>query len=330
MSGFLSVSAYAPDGVTTFGLGLAGEVFANRSSRGLPSFDLTVCTDVPGVVRTDMGLVVHVGHGLARLARADLILLLPGGGSRPPDASPPAIAAIRAAHARGAIIASHCVGSYLLAGTGLLDGARATTHWLLAGDFAARFPKVTVTPDVLYVDEGSAITSAGAAAGLDMYLHLLRREHGAAVANAIAREVVAAPYRQGGQAQFIAMPVPARIDDERLMTVMDWARSNLHEGLSVGDLASRALMSPRTFARRFTAATGTTPNAWLLRQRLDRAEELLETTDLGVEEVAARIGYSSGAVMREQFVKRRGVPPRAYQRAFQRCSAEAHRASAPA
>jgi transcriptional regulator GlxA family with amidase domain len=318
VSGFLSVSAYAPDGVTTFGLGLVGEVFASRSMRGLPPFDLTVCTDTPGEVRTDMGLVVRVGHGLTHLAKADLVLLLPGSGSRPPGASPAAIRAIRAAHANGAIIASHCVGSYLLADTGLLDGARATTHWLLASEFAARYPKVKVTPDVLYVDEGGLVTSAGAAAGIDMYLHLLRREHGAAVANAIAREVVVAPYRQGGQAQYIAMPVPARTDDERLTAVMDWARSHLYQQISASDLAGRTLMSPRTYARRFKAATGTTPHAWLLGQRLDLAEELLETTDLGVEEVAARVGYSAAAVLREQFVKRRGVPPRAYRAAFHR------------
>jgi transcriptional regulator GlxA family with amidase domain len=318
MTGFRAVSVYAPDGVTTFGLGLAGEVFADRGRRGLPSFALTVCTDRPGQVRTDMGLSVRVAHGLARLARADLVLLLPGSGSRPPGASPPAVRAIRAAHANGAIVASHCVGSYLLADTGLLDGLRATTHWMLAPDFAARYPKVMVTPDVLYVDEGSVLTSAGAAAGIDMYLHLLRREHGAAVANSIAREVVVAPCRQGGQAQYIARPVPAGADDERLTAVMDWARSHLHRQFSVGDLAQRALMSPRTFARRFKAATGTTPHAWLLGQRLDRAEELLETTVLGVEEVAARVGYSAAAVLREQFVKRRGVPPRAYRGAFRR------------
>jgi transcriptional regulator GlxA family with amidase domain len=316
VSGFLSVSAYAPHGVTTFGLGLVGEVFASRCARGLPPFDLTVCTDTPGQVRTDMGLAVRVRHGLAHLAQADLVLLLPGGGPHPPSTPPAAIRAIRAAHANGAIIASHCVGSYLLADTGLLDGARATTHWLLAPDFAARYPKVTVTPDVLYVDHGQLVTSAGAAAGIDMYLHLLRREHGAAVANAIAREVVVAPYRQGGQAQYIAMPVPADTDDERLTAVMDWARSHLHQQLPVSDLARRTLMSPRTFARLFKAATGTTPHAWLLGQRLDRAEELLETTDLGVEQIAARVGYSTAAVLREQFINRRGVPPRAYRDAF--------------
>jgi transcriptional regulator GlxA family with amidase domain len=316
MSGFLSVCAYAPDGVTTFGLGLVGEVFASRATRGLPPFDLSVCTDRPGLVRTDMGLTVQVRHRLTRLAKADLVLLLPGSGRHPPNASRQAIRAIRKAHENGAIIASHCVGAFLLADTGLLDGLHATTHWLLATEFGAKYPKVTLTPHVLYVDEGRLVTSAGAAAGIDMYLHLLRREHGAAVANAIAREVVVAPHRHGGQAQYISTPVPADTDDERLATVMYWARSNLREHLTIADLARRTLMSPRTFARRFLAATGTTPHAWLLNQRLDRAEELLETTDLGVEEVAECIGYSSAAVLREQFVKRRGVPPMTYRTSF--------------
>lgn len=318
MAGFLSVGAYAPDGVTTFGLGLVGEVFADRGVRGLPAFDLAVCTDTPGDVRTDMGLVIHVRHDLARLAKADLVLLLPGSGSRPQAASPSAVRAIRAAHARGAIVASHCVGSYLLADTGLLNGLCATTHWLLAADFVTRYPAVTVTPDVLYVDEGTVLTSAGAAAGIDMYLHLLRRDHGAAVANAIAREMVVSPYRQGGQAQYVAKPVPASTDDERLTSVMDWAGSHLHQQFTVSDLARRMLTSERTFSRRFKAATGTTPHAWLLGQRLDRAEELLESTDLAVEEVAIQVGYSSAAVLREQFVKRRGVPPRTYRGAFHR------------
>ena len=317
MAAFRSITAYAAPGTSAFGLGVVGEIFVDRTHRGLPAFELTVCSDQPGHVRTDLGLTLKVEHGLDRLAGADLVLLLPRD-TYPYEPSPVAVAAVRAAYECGAIIVSHCVGSYLLAATGLLDGARATTHWRLAADFAARFPAVTVVSEVLYVDEGRIVTGAGGAAGIDLYLYLLRREHGAAVATAIAREIVVAPHRDGGQAQYIAVPVPAGGDDERLAEVTAWARAHLHEPLSIGDLAARALMSQRTFARRFRAVIGATPHAWVLTQRLDRAEELLETTDLPVEEVARRVGYRTATVLREQFVKRRGVPPRAYRRTFTR------------
>lgn len=317
MSGFRSVVAYAPESISTFGLGVAGKVFADRSHLGLPTFDFTVCTEVPGQVRTDLGLTQSVPFGLDRLTRAELVLLLPGDENRS-GLSPTAIAAIRAAHDRGAIVAAFCTGTFLLAATGLLDGSRAATHWRLAADFSARHPAVITVPEVLYVDEGRIVTGAGAAAGIDMCLYLVRREHGSAVANAIAREVVVAPHRDGGQAQYIASPVPADGDDTQITAVMERARTDLGQPPSVNDLAGWAMMSPRTFARRFKAATGTTPHSWLLTQRLDHAEELLETTDLDIEEIARRVGYRTATVLREQFVKRRGIPPRAYRRTFTR------------
>ncbi|WP_166384842.1 GlxA family transcriptional regulator [Catellatospora methionotrophica] len=307
---FRSVAAYAPQGVLAFSLGLVGEVFTGR-------FDFAVCTDRPGPLRTDLGLDIRVDAGLDRLATADLVLALPGGRFREPP-PPSAVAALRAAHARGAIVAGHCVGAYALAGAGLLDGRRATTHWRFAADFAARFPAVRLASDVLYVDEGSVVTGAGAAAGADMCLHLIRREHGAAAANEIAREMVIPPHREGGQAQYVAAPVPDGADDGRLGAVLAWARDNLHRRLTVDGLAARALASRRTFLRRFADATGSTPHAWLLAQRLNRAEELLETTDLPVEEVARRVGFSAASILREHFSRRRGVPPRTYRRAFQR------------
>ncbi|WP_117212556.1 GlxA family transcriptional regulator [Allorhizocola rhizosphaerae] len=313
MAGFRSITAYVPQESNSLGLGLAAEIFADRSHRGLPAFELTWCTDRPGTVRTDTGLRLHIEHGLDRLARGDLVLLLPGD-SFHAEPGPEVLAAVRHAYDRGAIVASQCVGSYLLAATGLLDGRRATTHWRFAEDFARRFPRVNVMPESLYADEGRIITGAGAVAGIDLYLHIVRREHGSAVANAIAREIVVAPHRDGGQAQFIVTPVPDTGDF--LAPVMTWALSNLDRPITVGDLAARTHMSPRTFARRFKDATGSTPHSWLLHQRLAQVEELLESTDLSIEEIARRVGYASATVLREQFQKRRGVAPRAYRRAF--------------
>ncbi|MEU4328727.1 helix-turn-helix domain-containing protein [Nonomuraea dietziae] len=314
---FRSIAAFAMQGVSAFSLGLVGKVFADRTRLGLPAFEFFVCAERPGNVRTDLGLPLHVEFGLNHLARADLIIVIPADDAAPPDAPSSAVVdAIRAAHERGSIVASFCTGSFVLAATGLLDGRRATTHWSLADDLATRHPAVTVMPEVLYVDEGAVVTGAGAAAGIDLCLHLLRREHGAAIANAIAREIVVAPHRDGGQAQYIPVPVPTDGGDERLAGVLDWARQNLDKPLSVNDLAAQALMSPRTFARRFRMATGTTPYAWLRTRRLDRAEELLEITDLQVEQIAHQVGIGSVSVLRELFIQRRGVSPRAYRRAF--------------
>jgi transcriptional regulator GlxA family with amidase domain len=315
MSGFLSVTAYVPDRVSTLAVGLAGEFFGASCGPRTPGFDLAFCTQRPGAVRTDFGLSFPVAHDLGRLAKGELVLILPGDHFRD-DPSPEVVDAIQDAHARGAIIATSCVGSFLLAATGLLDGLRATTHWQHAEEFAARHPAVTVLPDTLFVDEGQLVTGAGLGATPDMYLHLLRREHGISVANAFGREIVMPPPRTGGQAQYLEAPLPVSRDDERLAEVLAWAAENLHRLVSVEELAARAVMSPRTFLRRVKAATGTTPHAWLLQQRLARAEELLEGTALPLDEIARRVGYANSAVLRGQFVKRRGIPPRAYRRAF--------------
>jgi transcriptional regulator GlxA family with amidase domain len=312
---FRSVAAYAPTSVAGLSLAIVSEVFGfDRTARGMPGFDFAVCTPQPGPVRTDTGLSVTIEHGLDRLATADLVVVLPWEESD--TSSEAGHQALRAAYDRGAVVASHCTGAFILAAAGLLDGLRATTHWRWADAFAARFPDVKLDPDVLYVDEGRILTSAGAAAGVDMCLYLLRREYGAAVATAVARDLVMPPYRDGGQAQFVATPVPVDCDDERLADVLGWARANLDKPLTVDRLAMRALMSPRSFARHFKAVTGTTPHAWLLSQRLHRAEELLETADLPIEEVARRVGFGTAATLREQFVRRRGVPPRDYRRTF--------------
>ncbi|MGW0873368.1 GlxA family transcriptional regulator [Streptomyces sp. NPDC002740] len=295
-------------------VGIVTEVFGPHGPT-LPGFDLALCTDRPGPVPTDFGVPLTVTHGLDRLASADLVIALPGAGFRTPPA-PAVLDALSAAHERGALVAAHCVGAFALAAAGLLDGRRATTHWRFAELLADRHPDVTVEPDALYIDEGRIITGAGAAAGFDLCLHLLRREYGASMANAVARDVVLPSHRDGGQAQYLAAPVPEDCRDERLAEVLAWARENLHRPLPVAELARRAVMSKRSFARRFTAATGTTPHAWLRSLRLSSAEEFLETTDLPVEEIARRVGYGSAAVLREQFVRRRGVPPRSYRRSF--------------
>jgi transcriptional regulator GlxA family with amidase domain len=281
----------------------------------MPAFDFAVCAERPGPVRTDTGLTLIVEHGLDRLAQADLVMVMSWDDftSEPPAA---VLDAITTAYANGATIATHCTGTYVLAATGLLDGKRATTHWRWAEPLAARFPAVRVEPEVLYIDEGRLVTGAGAAAGVDLCLYLLRREYGAAVATAFARDMVVPPHRDGGQAQFVTAPVPVDCDDDRLADVIGWARGNLHQPLTVELLAARALMSPRSFARHFKAATGATPHAWLLGQRLHRAEELLETADTSVEEIARLVGFGTAAALREQFVRRRGVPPRDYRRTF--------------
>lgn len=316
MGGFGSVAAYVHTRTGGFGVGIVAEVFGyDRTDRGMPAFDFALCAEQPGPVRTDTGLTLIVDEGLDRLAAADLVMVMSWDDFER-DPSPAVLDAIRAAYDNGATIATHCTGTYVLAATGLLDGKRATTHWRWAAELAERFPAVEVLPEVLYVDEGRLVTGAGAAAGVDLCLYLLRREYGAAVATAIARDMVVPPHRDGGQAQYVATPIPADCDDDRLADVIGWARRNLHEPLTVETLAARALMSPRSFARHFKAATGATPHAWLLGQRLHRAEELLETADTPIEEIARRVGFGTAAALREQFVRRRGVPPRDYRRTF--------------
>ena len=321
---FLRIAAYVPAGAAALGLGLASATF--RARAGGPQFDFAVCADRKGPVTTDLGVPVLAEHGLALLNRADLILLLPGAEqpaaprSRSDLDSPgPRLgAALRRAHTRGAIVAAHCRAVFPLAESGLLDGLEATTHWQHADELAARYPQVSVRAERLYVDQGQIVTGAGAAAGMDLYLHLVRRDHGAALANAIGRLLVVSPHRDGGQRQYVQAPVADGESGERLADVLDWARTHLDQRLSIEALAARALMSRRTFIRHFTSSTGATPHAWLRTQRLNRAEELLETTTFTTERIAELTGYGSAAVLREQFTLRRGVGPREYRRTFYR------------
>ena len=304
------------DGVGSFGLGVVSEVFGyDRSADGLPTYDFAVAAQRPGPVRTDTGLVLQAAHGLERARTADLLVVL---GWEDLDATPPEplLQALRDAVDRGARVMSHCSGAFVVAAAGLLDGRRCTTHWRYADELARRYPLARVDRDVLYVTDGLVTSSAGTAAGIDTCLHLLREEHGAAVANAIARRMLVPPHRDGGQAQYVATPVPEVVEGHRLREVLVWAQDHLARPLTVDELAARSLMSPRSFARHFKAATGTTPHAWLLGQRIALAQERLEQTDLSVDEVADRCGFGAATTLRHHFGRRVGTSPQAYRRTF--------------
>lgn len=300
--------------VSPFELGVACEAWAiDRSDAGLPAFDFAVCSPGARPVRSQGGFDIAVGHGLDRTASADLVVVP----AVPHVAAAPAevIEALRSAYLRGARIMSICSGAFVLGAAGLLDGRRCTTHWLHTEELAARFPAAEVVPEVLYVDDGPILTSAGTAAGIDASLHLWRQEFGAAAAGVLARRMVVPPQREGGQAQFIAHQVPEQ-HYETLGPVLTWVLEHLAEPLDVQALARRALMSPRTFARRFRQETGTTPHAWVTAHRVRRAEELLEQSDLSIEQVAAAVGFANAATLRHHFARARGISPQRYRQRF--------------
>jgi transcriptional regulator GlxA family with amidase domain len=306
----MDVVAVVGERVAAFELGIVCQVFGlDRSDDGLPRHDFAVCGVRPGPTPTTSGFAVDVPYGLDRLATADLVAV-PAWPTLDAPIDPAILAALRDTPAT---VFSICTGAFALAAAGLLDGRRATTHWQFAELLARRYPAVTVDRDVLYVADGPVLTSAGAAAGIDACLHLVRERHGAATANALARRMVVPAYREGGQAQYVDMPIP---EVTGLAELLDWMRAHLDQPLTVNTLATRAHMSPRTFARRFKETTGATPHRWLLDQRLQHAEHLLETTDLNVDTVAARAGFGSGDTLRHHFAARRGVSPHTYRRAF--------------
>ncbi|GID92147.1 helix-turn-helix domain-containing protein [Amorphoplanes digitatis] len=309
-----SVALAVTDGMLPFELALACEVFGSAAAD--PWYTLSVCG--PGPVRLG-AFRIEPGHGLDRLAHADTVIV-PGWADV--DVSPPAdlVDAVRAAHRAGARVASLCTGAFVLAAAGLLDGRRATTHWAHTHDLAARHPRVTVDPDVLYVDDGSVLTSAGKAAAMDLCLHLVRLDHGASIANTLARRLVVPPHRDGGQAQFVTTPVPAP-DHHPLAALLPWVIGRLDQPLTVQDLARQARMSSRNLGRHFRAVTGTTPLRWLLTQRIRHAQELLETTDDSVDAIAAATGMGTAATLRRHFHRTVGVPPDTYRRTFRARSA---------
>ncbi|KAB8190644.1 helix-turn-helix domain-containing protein [Nonomuraea phyllanthi] len=307
-----SVALAATDGMLHFELGLACEVFGSAPAAVPgPWYDLKVCGT--GAVRVGRFLL-EPDRGLDWLARAGTVIVP---ALADVDEDPPAdlVAAVRAAHEAGARVVSLCTGAFVLAAAGLLDGLRATTHWAHTRELAARHPRVEVDPDVLYVDNGSVLTSAGKAAAMDLCLHLVRRDHGSAIANVVARLLVVPPHRAGGQAQFVATPVPAQ-DDHPLGELLTWVMRRLDQPLTVEDLARQANMSSRHLARHFRSATGTTPLQWLLTQRIRHAQELLETTDDSVDAIASAAGMGTATTLRRHFHRTIGVPPDAYRRTF--------------
>lgn len=296
---------------STFELGCAAEVFGTQW-HGVPQhYEFEVCTQSPGQVPTTAGYTMSVSRGLSALASADTVLIP---GWAPVETPLPARvrSALLQAHSRGARLVTICTGAFALARTGLLDGRSATTHWLRAEQLQREFPRVSVEPDVLYVDHGDVATSAGAGAGIDLCLHLVRRDHGAAHASLIARHMVMPPHRDGGQSQYVPPP-PV---EDALDGLLEWAGARLGTPLSVGDLAVHLSISPRTLARRFADQLGTSPGAWLLSRRVTEARALLEETDLPVEAIATRVGLTSAVNMRRRFRDQVGTTPGAYRRAF--------------
>lgn len=309
-----TVAALLVPPVTPFEFGTLCEVFGlDRSADGVPGFDFRVCGPRAGQpLPSTVGAAVVPDHGLDGLRGADLVAV----SASPTRSYPPEVlAALRRAVDDGATVLSVCSGAFVLGAAGLLDGRRCTTHWMYVDELRERHPRALVDPDVLFVDDGNVITSAGTAAGIDACLHLVRRELGGAVTNTIARRMVVPPQRDGGQRQYVQQPIPACSSDG-LAPVLDWVVANLGHEHTVSELARRARMSDRSFARRFVAETGTTPHRWLTQQRVLRAQRLLEDTDLGVDEVAAECGFGSGALLRHHFRKIVGVAPGDYRRTF--------------
>jgi len=300
-------------GVAPFEFGVVCEVFGiDRSDMGGAKFDFTIATADPGAVRTSLGYDMTIAADLSVAADADLIAV---SANRFDDIDERFLEVIRAAEARGAWVLSLCSGAFVLAEAGILDGRRSTTHWMYADRLADDYPGTRVDPDVLFVEDRKVVTGAGTAAGIDAALHIVRSELGASVANVIARRMVVPPQRDGGQSQYIQSPVSPVCADS-FASVTEWMLENIDKDLTVEQLARKALMSSRTFARRFRADMGTTPSAWLNRQRIIRAQQLLEETDAALESIAQNTGFGSAQVMRHHFVKVLQTTPTLYRRTF--------------
>lgn len=310
------IAVLAFDGISPFHLSVPCLVFGeDRAELDVPAWPLAVCAAERGPLRSSAGFTLQATHGLRTLERAGVVIVPSwrDTAERPPEAL---LRALQRAHARGARLVGLCLGAFVLAEAGLLDGRPATTHWAWCDTFAQRFPAVRLDPDVLYVDDGDVVTSAGTAASLDCCLHLLRQWVGAERANRVARRLVVAPHRQGGQAQFVEAPLPASRRGGRMAALLDWIEAHLAEPHSVDTLAGRVAMSRRSFTRHFRQATGTTVWQWLLQRRVARARQLLEASDLGIEAVAAEAGFSSAVALRKAFVAALGRAPASYRAAF--------------
>ncbi len=300
------------EGAKPLDVGIPAQVFANRPE--MP-YEVRVCGAAPGLVAGGDGLSYHVADGLDALAQAETVFI--PGYRDPANTEPPAsvIGALLEARERGARLAAISTGAFALAVTGLLDRRRATTHWRYTKALAQKHPLIQVDENVLFVDEGQVLTSAGAASGIDLCLHLVRTDHGVALSNEVARRVVAAPFRSGGQAQYVPRVVP-EVVGELFADTRQWALERLAEPLTLDDLARHAGVSVRTFSRKFAESTGHTPMRWILRARIDVARELLERSDLGVEEIAGRVGLGTGANLRLHFHRILGTSPTEYRHTF--------------
>ncbi|MFY9713536.1 MAG: helix-turn-helix domain-containing protein [Microbacterium sp.] len=311
-----TVACVIQDGFAPFEFGVACEAFGlDRTDDGVPNFDFRIVAPRPGVVQSKIGFSINVEHDLSFAYEADLVVFCPIPRDHWGKIDPLLLELARDAVTRGAWVLTVCSGSFILAAAGVLDGRRATTHWMYADTMASMYPQIDVDPDVLFVQDGRIITSAGTAAGLDACLHLLRQELGAEVTNRIARRMVVPPQRDGGQAQYIDRPIPV-VESDSLAGVADWAVEHLRDDLTVDLLAAKALMSPRTFARRFKAEHGATPAAWLARQRIIHAQRMLERTGLGLDQIAEECGFGSAAVLRQNFARVLGTTPTSYRARF--------------
>lgn len=311
----IRVVVLAFDGVSLFHLSVPGMVFGADEGSALARYEVLYCAQKPGQIRSDQGMMLEVPHGLDAMAEADIIIV-PAWSDPQEPTTPELTAALQQAHEQGKLIVGLCLGAFALGHAGLLDGREATTHWASREMFAECFPRTLFRPDVLYVADSNIVTSAGTVAAIDCCLHLLRERHGSEAANHVARLLVTPPHRAGGQAQYIERPVPRCANDDRLPGVLEWARANLAQTLTLDTLAEVAKMSRRTFTRRFREATGTTVTKWLNAERVARAQQLLETTDLSVELITAEAGFGTPLALRQQFAAQLGTSPSSYRRTF--------------
>lgn len=314
----IRVAVLAFDGVSLFHLSVPGVVLGTaQSAPGEPEYEVSYFAEKPGMVSSDQGIDLAVAHGLELMETSDVIVI-PAWGDQSVTASVPLVKALQLADTQGKLIVGLCLGAFVLGDAGLLDGKEATTHWAVRDEFARRFPKVRFRPEVLYVTDGNVMTSAGTVAAIDCCLHLIRQRLGADVANRTAKMLVTPPHRQGGQAQYIEHPVPQLSSETHLSDLLAWAKQNLARELSLDVLADVAKMSRRTFTRRFKEATGSTVSKWLNAERVVRAQELLETTDLPIECIAGEAGFGTPLSLRQQFAIHLGTSPSEYRRTFSR------------
>lgn len=316
------VAVVAFQDILPFHLSVPCAVFGERAGRAEALFDIRVCGAEPGPLRSKAGFTIGTEHGLEALAEADIVVV-PSWRDPHEPAGEPLLAALRDAHRRGAMIVGLCLGAYVLAQAGLLDGRRATTHWRWTALFARRFPAVCLDPDVLYVDDGEILTSAGTAAGIDCCLHVVRRRYGADTAAGVARGLVVPPHRQGNQALYIEQPIMPSAAEGALARTLEWVAGHLDQPHQLDDLARRTGMSRRTFTRHFRRQMGVTPGQWLLSLRLTRAQRLLETTTEPVERIAERSGFGSALSLRQHFASAFLTTPSAYRREFGGVSSDA-------